>query len=90
IINSFNQSYKNNNKQIIVPTYSGQRGNPVIFSSYYKSEIINHKGKQGCKGVVKHNSEQVLELSMENDHILRDIDTIDDYEKFNVKSEINY
>lgn len=88
LVQSFKKAYDSNDKPIIVPTYDGQRGNPVIFSVYYKSEILTHKGKKGCRGVVKHNSQHVNEVSMSK-HILKDIDTIEDYNKLLTETSIS-
>lgn len=68
-------------KNIAISVFEGQQGNPVIFSSIYKNEILEHKGQKGCKGIIKQNPEQVLEVEMTTDHVLRDMDTLEDYEK---------
>lgn len=35
----------------------------------------------GCKGIVKRNPDQVHEVEMKTDHVLSDIDTMEDYER---------
>jgi len=82
LIREFNHAILQNDKSIIVPTFDGQRGNPVLFSAHYKMEILNHKGKKGCKGVIKHNPQHVFEVKMKSNSILIDIDTPEDYKKF--------
>ena len=37
------------NKEIIVPTYIGQQGNPILFSKSMKSIIISIEGVIGAK-----------------------------------------
>jgi len=64
---------------ILVPVYQGQRGNPVIFSSKFRNDILAHKGLKGCKGIIKGNPDAVCEVEMTTQNILTDIDTVDDY-----------
>lgn len=67
-------------KSIAVPAFQGQRGNPVLFSIRHREEILQVRGAAGgCKSVVKKYPQQVLEVDMPSDHILRDIDTLEDY-----------
>ncbi len=66
-------------RDIIIPVYQGQRGNPVIFSSKFRNDILAHKGLKGCKGIIKENPDAVSEVEMTTQNILTDIDTVDDY-----------
>jgi len=79
LIQAFEAALQISERRIVIPVYEGRRGNPVIFSTAFRDEILAHKGLMGCKGIVKQNPEQVLEVEMVNDHVLRDIDTIEDY-----------
>ncbi len=72
---------KDKNKSIVVPFFRGQRGNPVILDSCYKEAILEIVGDMGCKHVIKRNPDKVLVVEMETDHVLRDIDRIEDYEE---------
>jgi molybdenum cofactor cytidylyltransferase len=81
LIQAFEKVLKENNRSIVVPAFDGQRGNPVIFSASYKVDILDYKELTGCKGVVKQNSDHVLEVEMGTDHVLKDMDTVEDYEK---------
>ncbi len=68
-------------RAICVPTHGGRRGNPVLLAMHYKPEILQQaRGPVGgCKGVVARHPERVREVAMATDHVLRDIDTLDDY-----------
>lgn len=79
LINQFQNALRKFPQQIQVPVFQGKRGNPVIFSAYYRNEILEHKEQMGCKGIVRQNREQVLEVEMTLNHILMDIDTAEDY-----------
>jgi molybdenum cofactor cytidylyltransferase len=72
---------RTHNQSIVVPFFHGQRGNPVILDSSHKNAILEVVGDAGCRRVIKSNPEKVLMVEMETDHVVRDIDTIEDYER---------
>jgi len=71
---------REHNKSIVVPFFRGQRGNPVILDASYKEAILDVVGEAGCKRVIKRNPDKVLVVEMETDHVVRDVDRIEDYE----------
>ena len=64
---------------ILVPVYLEEKGNPVIFSSKYREEILAHPKMEGCKEILQKNREHVVRQAMPTNAILRDIDTPEDY-----------
>lgn len=81
ISSEFEKAFLVDPKTIGVSFYEGKKGNPVVFSSYYKNSILDHIPKDGCKKIVQMNHHHVLHIPMKSDHILKDIDTMADYEK---------
>ena len=69
------------NKSIVVPLFRGQRGNPVIVKATYKASLLAITGETGCRRLIKENPEQVLTVEMESDHVVRDVDTIEAYNR---------
>jgi molybdenum cofactor cytidylyltransferase len=69
------------NKNIVVPFFQGQRGNPVIFDSSYREAMLGVAGDVGCKGVIQRYPDKVFVVEMENDHVIRDVDTVEEYEE---------
>lgn len=69
------------NKSIVVPFFKEERGNPVILDASLKVAILGIVGDVGCKGVIKRYPEQVYALEMENDHVVRDVDDVQAYER---------
>ncbi len=67
---------------IVVPTFKNRKGHPIVFSKQYKTTILTHQEMEGCKLIVKDNGHHIFEVAMNNDHILRDMDTPEDYRKF--------
>lgn len=69
-------------RTVAVPVYRGERGNPVLIAASYREEVLATRGPvAGCKGIVKRYPERVQSVEMPNDHVLRDIDTMDDYRR---------
>jgi molybdenum cofactor cytidylyltransferase len=73
------------NKSIVVPFFRGQRGNPVIVNASYKASVLTLAGDTGCRRVIKQNPDQVITVEMETDHVVRDIDTMEEYERLLAK-----
>ncbi len=81
-IRTFFEKLKHLNEACIcIPTYKNKKGNPVVFSSFYKSEIFKHTNIEGCKGIITGNQQNVYKLEMKEANILKDIDTADNYNK---------
>ena len=80
LIRAFVEAGKTN-KSIVVPLFRGQRGNPVIIDSSYQTSILAMAGETGCRRVIKQNPDQVLTVEMETDHVVRDVDTADEYQR---------
>ena len=78
LIQAFNDYRNTESSLIIVPVFQGKRGNPVLFSEVFRDKILTHKG-EGCREIVRQFPHYVKEVSMENDNLLRDIDTPEDY-----------
>jgi molybdenum cofactor cytidylyltransferase len=62
-------------RAICVPTSSGERGNPVLWGADYFAEMQTVKGDIGAKHLIGIYDDQVCEVVMEDDAVLRDIDT---------------
>lgn len=67
---------------ILVPTYQGQRGNPIIFDYEHRQGILNGERNLGCKKLIEKNPEQVSSFEMNNDHVVIDLDTPEQYAAF--------
>jgi molybdenum cofactor cytidylyltransferase len=77
LINNFIES----DKGIVVPTYDGRRGHPVIFSSTYRDELLKLQGDEGGKRIIDRHPEDLVEIEVGSDTVTRDIDTPTDYIK---------
>lgn len=80
------KSFVANDKRIAVPSFKGQKGHPVIMDLKFKPEILRLKGDIGAREVVKSHPEEILEVDISSQEIIRDIDTWRDYEEIKVAS----
>jgi molybdenum cofactor cytidylyltransferase len=68
-----------NKKEIIVPTYKGKQGNPVLFSKFMKEKIMSIKGEFGAKKIIESNNKKVLNVPFSSNGVILDFDTKDDF-----------
>jgi molybdenum cofactor cytidylyltransferase len=77
---AFVRQYRLDNQCIILPGYQGRTGNPVIFSAHYRDALLSLPEKEGGKTLVRAHPDHHHRVPMPTDHILRDLDTPEDYE----------
>ena len=67
------------NKEIIVPTYKGQQGNPVLFNKSMKEKIMDITGDSGAKKILELNKDKILNLEINDQSIAKGFNTQDDF-----------
>jgi molybdenum cofactor cytidylyltransferase len=60
---------------VLVPTYHGSRGNPIILSWEHRSAILAGHRNLGCKHFIEKNPSLVTTFEMDTDHVVFDLDT---------------
>ncbi|MCD8018227.1 MAG: NTP transferase domain-containing protein [Clostridiales bacterium] len=66
---------------IVIPTYNGAEGHPLLIKSRVIEEIIGYDGSDGLRGAALHSRYQVKHMAVNDDGILLDVDRLDDYEE---------
>jgi len=66
-------------KLIVVPRFQGRRGHPVIFARALFSELLAAGPDQGAKPVVHAHRDDTLEIDTQDEGVLIDIDTPEEY-----------
>jgi CTP:molybdopterin cytidylyltransferase MocA/xanthine/CO dehydrogenase XdhC/CoxF family maturation factor len=79
-INKLIQRYRKTRDKIIVPVYQGKRGHPVLIDARFKDEIFSLNPEKGLRELMYAHGEDLYEMEVETPGILKDIDTIKDYE----------
>ncbi len=64
-------------RAICVPTYAGKRGNPVLWSRRFFTEMSAVRGDVGAKHLIGEYAEVVCEVAAASDSVLTDIDSPD-------------
>lgn len=77
-INLIIRHHRENPAHIILPTYRGKQGNPVLFPSAFRSQLLGISGDRGGIGVINNARDQVKPIAISNPHIGVDVDTAED------------
>ncbi len=72
-------------RSIIIPTFHGKRGQPILFSSELFSQISKISGDIGAKNIIHSNSNLIYEIEHHNNSILTDFDTFEDFINYKEK-----
>jgi len=76
----YNQLIKSRNqKNIIVPTYNGQQGNPVLFDKSMKEKVMDITDDVGAKKILELNKDKILNLEINDQNITKAFNTQDDF-----------
>ena len=80
-INKLIDIFKTEKHPVVVPVYAGKRGNPVLFSSKLKEELLKLEGDCGGRDVIEKMSVNVKQVDIDLSITGTDIDTQEEYEK---------
>ncbi len=65
--------------QLVVPTWRGLGGHPVLIDLCFRHELEALKGSRGLKALFDNNAKLVHRVEVDSPYIAHDIDTWDDY-----------
>lgn len=81
LINDMIDKFYSSKKLIVVPRYKGRRGHPVLFAQRLFHELLSAPLDQGAKVVVHSHRGETLEIDTEDEGVVIDIDTPEEYRK---------
>lgn len=81
VINRLISVFQKTAKGLIIPTFNGKRGHPVLISSKYKQSINSLNPEMGLRELFLKNSRDILEIEVQTEDVLKDIDTPEDYQR---------
>ena len=73
--------YVESGAQIVIPTYRGFRGNPVLLDRSVFAEVMALTGDVGCRAIFGSHTEGIVKVPVDDVGILLDIDSNDDFER---------
>ena len=66
---------------VLVPTFQGERGNPIVLAYAHRQQILAGDRTLGCRRLIEKHPELVTTLEMPNDHLVFDLDTPEAYQR---------
>ena len=67
---------------MVIPTFQGRRGHPVIFAKGLFPELLGASPAEGAVAVVRQHRRQIRHLEWKSDEILIDVDTPEAYQRW--------
>ena len=80
------EQHRRTRAKIVIPSYQGIRGNPVLLDRSVFSEVMALQGDIGCRAIFASHTEHTLKLEVEDEGILLDIDNQEDYHRLREES----
>src|SRR5206468_4302660 len=74
-INTLIERRNGSQAKILIPTYGGARGNPVLLDRSLSEDVQSITGDQGCRAIFGHHTRGILEVPVDDPGILVDLDT---------------
>lgn len=83
LIDTLIEAYDKGDKDIVVPTFKGKRGHPVIIGSKYSDDILQmeDEAEGGLAAFISAHEDDILTVEMPSSAVIEDIDTPGDYER---------
>lgn len=87
VINQLIESYRSSPAAIIIPTYFGQRGNPVLIARELFPLLEMLTGDQGARVLFDRYATHIREVEVPSRGIITDVDNWQDYLKLHSKGD---
>jgi molybdenum cofactor cytidylyltransferase len=81
LIDSLLARYRRTLAPIVAPVHRGRRGNPVLFARSLFPELLDMRGDQGGRQVLKRHEQDVETVEVQDPSLFLDIDTVENYEE---------
>ena len=75
------EAHVQSGRRIVVPTFGGRRGHPVLISARCFEDLLTGFDDVGLRGLVRAHPEDVLEVAAGSAGVLEDLDTPEDYRR---------
>ena len=80
-INVLLRAFHQGKGKILVPSFRGMKGHPVIFHRKYEKELLKLRGDTGGKPILLKHSKQIKTIPVRSVGVIKDIDTREEYQK---------
>jgi len=72
--------------RLVIPTWQGRGGHPVLVDLTFKAELLNLPPSRGLRALFEAHSNDVERVPVDSPFIARDIDTWDDYSALHLEA----
>lgn len=79
VINQIIQAKQLVKTPLVVPTYQGRGGHPVLVDLKLRNQLLNLDPAKGLRSLFEDYKDEVLRLEVDSPFILKDLDTWEDY-----------
>jgi molybdenum cofactor cytidylyltransferase len=80
-INALIHAFDRRSGTIVIPSFRGKKGHPVIFDRRYVDELLKLKGDAGGRSIIEKYPEEVWLVRVRSEGVIKDIDTWKEYRK---------
>ncbi len=87
VINQLIETHQKHPYRILRPVYADQPGNPVLFPSDFREQLLQLEGDEGGRVIIQANRQAVLECSFDCREAGLDADTWETYRQLTKKLE---
>jgi molybdenum cofactor cytidylyltransferase len=81
VIQELMSAYAEGQGRIVAPSYRQRRGHPILIDRAYWSELLDLPAGGVPRDVINAHADEIYYVNVDNDSVLRDIDTPDDYQQ---------
>ena len=81
VINRIIETYENAQTLIVIPTYEGKNGHPILLDLRLKEEILTMDAAHGLRQVVRAHPAEIARVEVSESGVLEDCDLPEDYER---------
>jgi molybdenum cofactor cytidylyltransferase len=74
-------AYEKHPSLIIIPTYGGRNGHPVLIDLQLRDELLAFDSSQGLRQVIHAHAAEVVHIEVATDAVLTDFDYPEDYQQ---------
>lgn len=82
VVRKLIKAFDLNNDRIIIPTFRGKRGHPVIFPKHLFKHLRSASLDKGARVVVHQHADRITEIETDEEAVTINIDTPEDYKKY--------
>ncbi|MEN3334795.1 MAG: molybdenum cofactor cytidylyltransferase [Blastocatellia bacterium] len=87
IINRVIAEYEKHAALIVIPTYHGRNGHPVLIDLQLRDQLLAFDASQGLRQVIHAQAADVLHIEVATDAVLTDFDYPEDYQRLALRKK---